>query len=107
MNDLIVNKYNNSKFQKMKNIQENNSYDDGKILFNKQKYFSFFILSLGRITKIKSIEKNILQHDNENDTTSSSICQYKSLPTIMFDCQNRATYKCSHCSISFCLQHGL
>ncbi len=44
---------------------------------------------------------------NQKDTIKVNTCQYTIPSTNVSHCRNQGTYKCSHCNISFCLQHGL
>jgi hypothetical protein len=44
---------------------------------------------------------------NEDNTSEMTTCQYKHPKNNIFPCRNQGTYECPHCSIFFCLQHGL
>jgi len=45
--------------------------------------------------------------NNKQDNKTASTCHYTQPSTNLFQCQNQGTYRCSHCEVLFCLQHGL
>ncbi len=45
--------------------------------------------------------------DTQNIEMNMNICRYSISSNSVFQCRDVANYKCSHCSYSFCLQHGL
>jgi hypothetical protein len=69
-------------------------------LYNKIKSIFDYILDIPSVT---STENSI----NKQDKKKASTCHYTQPSTNVFQCHNQGTYRCSHCGILFCLQHGL
>jgi hypothetical protein len=57
------------------------------------------ILDISSDTSMKSLTK---QKDMNSKT-----CQYHATASSVCYCKNLATYICPHCSVPYCLQHGL
>ncbi|CAF3378276.1 unnamed protein product, partial [Rotaria sp. Silwood2] len=63
--------------------------------------------SITILSENTSTDAFINNSNTETNRIQSHYCQYQLSSINMYHCQSLATYKCSHCSVSFCLQHGL
>ncbi len=48
-----------------------------------------------------------ISYEQQNNSANPARCHYHIKSSDVRQCQDISSYKCPHCSIMFCLQHGM